>query len=100
MLYSCGIFHDDKEDLKTAQGRKLDSIANICQIKEGTKHLDLGCGWGTLLAYFAEKGCQSRGITLSGQQAKFCRARIEAAGVTGPPPQDSHAFAHRREALL
>lgn len=82
MLYSSGIFHNDQEDLKTAQGRKLDTIANICQIKKGTKHLDLGCGWGTLLAYFAEKGCDSRGITLSGQQAKFCRARVEAAGVS------------------
>lgn len=78
MLYSSGIYNHPDEPLEVGQLRKLDSIANICQIKEGTKHLDLGCGWGTLLAYFASRGTKSLGITLSGEQAKFCEERVKA----------------------
>jgi cyclopropane fatty-acyl-phospholipid synthase-like methyltransferase len=81
MLYSSGIFNDKDESLEAGQARKLDSIAKICQLKPGMKHLDLGCGWGTLLAHFGkEYRTESRGITLSGEQAKFCRERIEACG--------------------
>lgn len=79
MLYSSGIFNHKDETLEVGQARKLDAIAKICQLKPGMSHLDLGCGWGTLLAHFGKEfKTKSRGITLSGEQAKFCRERIEA----------------------
>jgi len=81
MLYSSGIFNNKEESLEIGQARKLDAIAKICQLKPGMTHLDLGCGWGTLLAHFGkEYQTQSHGITLSGEQAKFCRERINACG--------------------
>jgi len=93
MLYSSGIFNDKDEPLEVGQARKLDAIAKICQLKEGMKHLDLGCGWGTLLAHFGkEYKTQSRGITLSGEQAKFCRERIEACGCSNNAKVDVMNF--------
>merc|ERR1719210_2439180 len=41
-------------------------------------HLDLGCGWGTLIAHAAGKfKVKSRGITLSKEQAAFARNRVK-----------------------
>ncbi len=74
MLYSSGIFQDQNDDLKDAQTRKLHKICKMLQMKRNGEHLDLGCGWGALIN-FASKyyDVKSTGITLSSEQAKFCK---------------------------
>ena len=70
MIYSCA-YWKDAENLDEAQEHKLDLVARKLQLKPGMKVLDIGCGWGGSLRYFAEKyGVEGVGITISGAQAK------------------------------
>jgi len=47
-----------------------------------TRFLDIGCGWGTLVAYAAKNtGCDATGVTLSKNQTKFGTERIAKNGV-------------------
>lgn len=82
MVYSCAYFPTGTEDLDTAQLAKLEHICRKLRLRPGERLLDIGCGWGGLIVYAAERfGVQSVGVTLSEQQAAWARARIAAAGV-------------------
>jgi cyclopropane-fatty-acyl-phospholipid synthase len=70
--------------LEQAQRRKHDYVAEQIGIGPGRRMLDLGCGWGPLLAYARERGADGVGVTLSSAQAEACRrhgldARIQDA---------------------
>jgi cyclopropane-fatty-acyl-phospholipid synthase len=59
--------------LEQAQRRKHDYVAEQIGIGPGRRMLDLGCGWGPLLAYARERGADGTGVTLSSAQAEACR---------------------------
>jgi cyclopropane-fatty-acyl-phospholipid synthase len=59
--------------LEQAQRRKHEYVAEQIGIGPGRRVLDLGCGWGPLLAFVRERGGEGIGVTLSGAQAKACR---------------------------
>ena len=59
--------------LEQAQRRKHEYVAEQIGIGPGRRVLDLGCGWGPLLAYVRERGGDGVGVTLSSAQAKACR---------------------------
>jgi cyclopropane-fatty-acyl-phospholipid synthase len=59
--------------LEQAQRRKHDYVAEQIGIGPGRRMLDLGCGWGPLLAYARERGADAVGVTLSSAQAAACR---------------------------
>jgi cyclopropane-fatty-acyl-phospholipid synthase len=59
--------------LEAAQRRKHEYVAEQIGIGPGRRVLDLGCGWGPLLAYVHERGGEGVGVTLSSAQAKACR---------------------------
>ncbi len=59
--------------LEQAQRRKHDHIAEQIGIGPGRRVLDLGCGWGPLLAYVRERGGTGVGVTLSSAQLRACR---------------------------
>jgi cyclopropane fatty-acyl-phospholipid synthase-like methyltransferase len=83
MIYTSGIFRDTSESLETAQRRKLETVCKYVQMKPGDKHLDIGCGWGTLVNFAAsEHRTQSTGITLAKEQADWALARATEKGVT------------------
>ena len=84
MVYSCAYFPRSTEDLDTAQEQKLELICQKLQLKPGERVLDIGCGWGGLLVYAAQKyGVQVLGVTLSKQQHMFANQRIAVAGLEG-----------------
>ena len=59
--------------LEQAQRRKHEYVAEQIGIGPGRRMLDLGCGWGPLLAYVRERGGTGVGVTLSRGQLAACR---------------------------
>ena len=59
--------------LEQAQRRKHEYVAEQIGIGPGRRVLDLGCGWGPLLAFIRERGAEGVGVTLSSAQADACR---------------------------
>jgi cyclopropane-fatty-acyl-phospholipid synthase len=71
MNYSCGYWADAK-DLDQAQEAKLNLICKKLHLAKGTRLLDIGCGWGGLAKFAAEKyGVEVVGITVSKEQLGF-----------------------------
>jgi cyclopropane-fatty-acyl-phospholipid synthase len=83
MVYSCAYFRSAKEDIDTAQERKLDHICAKLGLREGARLLDIGCGWGGFLLHAAARyGAGGLGVTLSANQAEEARRRIAAHGLS------------------
>jgi cyclopropane-fatty-acyl-phospholipid synthase len=59
--------------LEQAQRRKHEYVAEQIGIGPGRRVLDLGCGWGPLLAFVREGGGVGVGVTLSSAQVAACR---------------------------
>jgi cyclopropane-fatty-acyl-phospholipid synthase len=59
--------------LEQAQRRKHEYVADQIGIGPGRRVLDLGCGWGPLLAFVRSRGGTGVGVTLSAAQAAACR---------------------------
>jgi cyclopropane-fatty-acyl-phospholipid synthase len=59
--------------LAQAQRRKHEYVAEQIGIGPGRRVLDLGCGWGPLLAFVEERGGAAVGVTLASAQAAACR---------------------------
>ncbi|HEV7220305.1 MAG TPA: cyclopropane-fatty-acyl-phospholipid synthase family protein [Terriglobales bacterium] len=83
MAYSCAYFQSPDEDIDTAQLRKFDYICRKLRLTAGERLLDIGCGWGGLMLFAAQKyGVRTVGITLSEQQLEFAQARIVSMGLS------------------
>ncbi|MHB8874948.1 MAG: class I SAM-dependent methyltransferase, partial [Myxococcaceae bacterium] len=77
MVYTSAFFRSGDEDIEVAQRQKLDYVAHKMQLKPGERLLDIGCGWGTLVAHMAEKyGVDATGVTISKNQTEFGEKRI------------------------
>lgn len=73
MVYSCGYWKDAR-DLDEAQEAKLELICRKLLLQPGMRILDIGCGWGSLAKYAAEKyKTEVVGITVSKKQAELAR---------------------------
>lgn len=60
--------------LDEAQIRKYEMVIDQLGIKEGSRVLDLGCGWGGWLKYLKDKvGAHGIGVNLSDGQVTACR---------------------------
>jgi len=84
MIYTSGVIgnSDVEESLETLQDNKLAVVCNKLDLKPEDRLLDIGCGWGTLVAYASKNsGCDATGVTLAKNQAKFGTDRIEKNGV-------------------
>nr|WP_246457568.1 cyclopropane-fatty-acyl-phospholipid synthase family protein [Saccharopolyspora gloriosae] len=84
MAYSSGYWTGDGDDygLAEAQRDKLDLICRKLGLTEGTRLLDVGCGWGSLILHAARHhGVRATGVTLSAQQAAHIRGRVDELGL-------------------
>jgi cyclopropane-fatty-acyl-phospholipid synthase len=83
MNYSSAIFPEGHEDLETAQILKMDQISDELKIDSSHHLLEIGTGWGGLAIHLAERtGCRVTTTTISAEQAKLARERVEAAGLS------------------
>ena len=73
MAYSCG-YWKNAATLEAAQDAKLDLICRKLRLEPGMRVLDIGCGWGSFMAYAAAHyGVKCVGITISKEQAEFVK---------------------------
>ena len=73
MIYSCGYWRE-ASTLDEAQEAKLDLVCRKLGLRPGMRVLDIGCGWGGMARYAAERyGVSVLGITVSGEQVKLAR---------------------------
>ena len=72
MSYSSAFAVSD-DGLEAAQRRKWDTLA--VRLGDPATVLEIGCGWGALAGYLAERGSDVTAISLSDEQLGWARAR-------------------------
>jgi cyclopropane-fatty-acyl-phospholipid synthase len=82
LQYSCAYFHTGAEDLDTAQQQKMTYICRKLRLQPGERLLDIGCGWGGLALYAAQRyGAHVLGITLSENQVAYANQQSARLGL-------------------
>lgn len=83
MTYSSALFDGHTQSLAEAQEAKYARIVRELEIGPDDHVLEIGCGWGGFAEYaIRATGCRVTGLTLSVEQAKFARDRLEHAGLS------------------
>lgn len=77
MTYTCGYWRS-ATNLEDAQVAKLDLICRKLGLEPGMRVLDIGCGWGSFMAYAAEHyGVECVGLTISREQADYGKSLMK-----------------------
>ncbi len=86
MTYSSALFEAPEPpfngDLEAAQHRKIDSILDMAGVREGSRVLEIGSGWGSLIVRAAQRGAHVTSITLSSEQLALAQETVDRAGFT------------------
>jgi cyclopropane-fatty-acyl-phospholipid synthase len=77
LKYSCCLYPTGSESLGEAEIAMLELYAERAQLADGQRILDLGCGWGSLSLWLAQRYPNSRivGLSNSHGQREFIEAR-------------------------
>ncbi|MGB8946739.1 MAG: cyclopropane-fatty-acyl-phospholipid synthase family protein, partial [Streptomyces sp.] len=84
LAYSCAYWasEDPRYGLADAQEAKLELVCRKLGLAPGSRLLDVGCGWGSLALYAAERHkVQVTAVTLSREQRDVVRARVRERGL-------------------
>ncbi|MFJ1606277.1 class I SAM-dependent methyltransferase [Streptomyces sp. NPDC088253] len=84
MAYSCGYWTSDEPEsgLVDAQRAKLELVCRKLALVPGARLLDIGCGWGSLTLYAAERHkAQVTAVTLAREQAAYVREQVRERGL-------------------
>ena len=83
LTYSSALFETGQESTEKAQIAKYRQLVDEMGAKPGDHILEIGCGWGGFAEYAArERGLRVTGLTISEEQFKYARERIEKAGLS------------------
>ena len=81
MTYSAALFVEPNNDFAAAQLAKYQRLADAVGVQEGSRVLEIGCGWGGFMeTAIQDYGSTVVGLTLSAEQRKFAIDRLHAAG--------------------
>jgi len=82
LTYSSAIYENKNDDLETAQKNKYQKLINLLNLRDNSKVLEIGCGWGGFSEYLAKNYDASIDcITISKKQFEFTKKRIFQAGL-------------------
>ncbi len=83
LKYSCGYWLDEARTLDESEETMLELYCQRARLEDGQAVLELGCGWGSLSLYIAERFPLSRvvGVSNSRTQKEFIEARAQALGL-------------------
>ncbi len=82
MVYTCAYYRTPSDTLDEAQAAKLDLVCRKLDLQPGDRFVDLGCGWGGLVAWAAGRyGADALGVTLSAPQARWGARALREAGL-------------------
>lgn len=84
LKYSSGYWNEDTRDLTTAERDMLALTCERADLQDGQDVLELGCGWGSLTLYMAEKFPKSRftGVSNSHSQRQSILDTAAQRGLT------------------
>jgi len=82
LKYSAGYWPPGVDDLGAAEDAMLDLTCRRARLADGMHVLDLGCGWGSLALWIAERypHCRIRAVSNSRLQADFIRTAAARRG--------------------
>jgi cyclopropane-fatty-acyl-phospholipid synthase len=82
LTYSSAIFDQQGQKLEEAQQNKYEKLTNLLSPKNGSKLLEIGCGWGGFAEYLGKKhDVKLDCITISKKQYEFAKERIHKSGL-------------------
>ncbi|MDB2515412.1 cyclopropane-fatty-acyl-phospholipid synthase family protein, partial [Candidatus Pelagibacter bacterium] len=82
LTYSSAVFDSPKQDLLEAQNNKYQKLINLLKPKNGSKILEIGCGWGGFAEYIGSNyDIKLDCITISKKQFEFAKQRIHKCGL-------------------
>jgi cyclopropane-fatty-acyl-phospholipid synthase len=81
--YSCALFAPGMTDLGEAEAAALRATCQRAGIADGQRILELGCGWGSLILWIAERypACRITGVSNSASQRAHILAAAERRGL-------------------
>jgi cyclopropane-fatty-acyl-phospholipid synthase len=84
LKYSCCLWTPETPDLDAAEQAALAQIGDRAQLADGQDVLELGCGWGSLTLWMAERYPRSRitAVSNSAPQRQFIEGRLADRGLT------------------
>ena len=82
MMYSSAIFPDEQSSLLAASIAKIDRICRKLELSPADHLLEIGTGWGGFALHAAKHyGCRVTTTTISKEQFRLAKERIEAEGL-------------------
>ena len=83
LKYSSGLWSEGVRDLDGAEQAMLELYAQRARLADGQRVLELGCGWGSLTLWLAERFPASRitGVSNSASQRAFILGRAAERGL-------------------
>ena len=83
LKYSCAFYPRGDETLDQAEEAMLELYAERAQLEDGQRILELGCGWGSLTLWMAERFPNARieAVSNSRPQREFIEARCASQGI-------------------
>jgi cyclopropane-fatty-acyl-phospholipid synthase len=82
LKYSCGLWARGVREIDAAEEAMLALTCGRAQLSDGMRVLDLGCGWGSLSLWIAERypRCEVTAVSNSKLQREFILARCAERG--------------------
>jgi len=83
LKYSCAYFPSGDEGLDQAEDAMLELTARRAELADGQRILELGCGWGSLTLWMAERfpGARIEAVSNSTRQRRFIEAQCRHRGL-------------------